>query len=174
MKRAVILDRDGVINDNSEVIHVHEPSEFVLFPQVCEAIALLNHHDYLVMVATNQGGVGLGFLSEQALTDVHQEMIRLLALGNARLDAIAACIHPPKSGCSCRKPKPGLLFQLNELHPFESSRSTMVGDRETDVQAGLAAGMRTVLIGQAPTQADFTADSLYDAVQWILKNDGIC
>lgn len=167
--RAVVLDRDGVINDNSRMVHVHQPEELILFPKVCDAIQTLNEHDYGVFIATNQGGVGLGFLSQDELDGIHKEMIAQLQHGGARIDGIAACTHAPRAGCSCRKPKPGMLRELQRQYGFSMKTSYMVGDRDTDVQAGLAAGMKTIKIGEPSTQATFSAPSLYEAVQFIIQ-----
>lgn len=168
MSGAVILDRDGVINDHRQ--YVNGPEDFILFPDAAEAIKRLNKHGFPVFVATNQGGVGLGYMSLSDLESVHDYMERQLLAEGARIDDIAFCPHAPKSGCTCRKPKPGLLLDLQERHQFDLRKSYMVGDRETDVQAGQAAGTKTVLIGKGPTAATHRADSLSAAVEWILQD----
>jgi len=168
MKRAVILDRDGVINDHRD--YVNTPDDLILFDHAAPAIEMLNHAGLVVVVATNQGGVGLGYMTASTLAAVHQKMVRELALQGARVDDIAACTHAPHDGCDCRKPKPGLLLQLQRRNQFDLLSSYMVGDRETDVQAGKTAGTRTVLIGQGPTEADYTASDLLDAANWIVTD----
>lgn len=171
-KQAVILDRDGVINDNRATIHVNRSADFVLLPAVGQAIRTLRAHGFAIMVATNQGGVGLGLMSERALAEIHQTMERQLAAQGAYLDAIAVCTHRPRADCSCRKPKPGLILSLQEAHGFDPAASVMVGDRETDVMAGQSAGLRTVFIGDAATDADYAAPSLVASVPWILQHVG--
>jgi D-glycero-D-manno-heptose 1,7-bisphosphate phosphatase len=168
MKHAVILDRDGVINDHRD--YVNSPADLYLFDFAGPAIRRLNQAGFLVLVATNQGGVGLGFLSEDTLYDIHLKMLRELAKDGARIDDIAACTHAPKAGCSCRKPKPGMLLELQRRHGFDLSDSYMVGDMETDVEAGKAAGTRTVRIGTGPSAADHVADNLASAVEWIVAD----
>lgn len=165
---AVILDRDGVINDHRQ--YVNSPSDFILFDDAATAIRQLNEHNFLVAVATNQGGVGLGYMSAQALQDVHEFMLSELRDRGARIDEIAVCPHSPHADCPCRKPKPGLLLELQQRLDFTLANSYMVGDRETDVQAGQAAGTKTVRIGKGPTRADYVAANLSDAVQWILAD----
>ncbi|MCL6444948.1 MAG: HAD family hydrolase [Alicyclobacillus sp.] len=168
MRRAVVLDRDGVINDNHEKIHVNRPQDLILFDGAAKAIRLLKEAGFMVMVATNQGGVGLGYLSQDQLDAIHARMVSELATQGAVLDDIAACIHAPHAGCACRKPKPGMLLTLQERHGFEAANSYMVGDMKTDVEAGKAAGMRTVFIGQSPMEADCVAPDILAAARWIV------
>lgn len=168
MKKAVILDRDGVINDHKD--YVHTPDDLILFDFSAPAIRLLREAEFSVVVATNQGGVGLGYLTEQALDDVHEKMRAELAEQGAIIDDIVSCIHAPKAGCTCRKPRPGLLYALQARNDLDLSKSYMVGDRETDVQAGQAAGTRTVRIGEGPSAADHVASTLLTAVHWILED----
>lgn len=172
MTRAVVLDRDGVINDNSQLSNrsVNRAAELILFPDVPNAILRLNRADYIVCVATNQGGVALGYLSAEQLDEIHIHMKRLLTTEGARIDGIRACIHAPHANCSCRKPKPGMLLSLQSEFKFNPAESFMVGDRDTDVEAGIAAGLRTVHIGQDNTKADFQAANLSQAVDHILES----
>ncbi|MEO3944617.1 HAD family hydrolase [Gorillibacterium sp. CAU 1737] len=171
MKQAVFLDRDGVINECStdRVKHVNHPHQFLLLPGAAEAIRSLNEAGLPVYVVTNQGGVGLGFMKEASLLAIHKRMTSLLAEQGATLEDIAYCPHRPKSGCSCRKPSPGMLLHLAGEHGIDLSRSIMVGDRETDMEAGKAAGCRTVRIGPFDPLADHSAPSLAEAVPWILE-----
>ena len=167
MTKAVVFDRDGVINDNKKP--VNRPEQLILFPDAGSTIRRLNEADYVVCIATNQGGVGLGYLSEQGLIEIHESMLRKLASDGAHIDEIAACTHAPNAGCVCRKPNPGMLVELQEHWGFSFEDSYMVGDRETDIEAGKRVGMRTVFIGVAATSADYQARTLSDAVDWILQ-----
>lgn len=169
-RRAVILDRDGVINDNRKPVNT--AADLVLFDVTASAVRLLNESGFLVVVATNQGGVGLGYLSEAELAEVHRTMVERLAAQGARLDDILACTHAPQDGCACRKPQPGMLRTLAERNHFDLTTSFMVGDRETDIQAGQAAGTRTVYIGRplrSKVTADYNATDLLDAARWITR-----
>lgn len=171
MKRAVILDRDGVINDNRRF--ANKPQDLVLYPTTAPAIHLLNEAGFLVCVATNQGGVGLGYMKASDLDAVHAEMVRRLERQDAHIDAIRACIHEPRAGCACRKPQPGMLLNLQEELGFELSSSYMVGDRDTDVMAGKAAGTQTVFIGSRTSDnagADACVPNLLEAARWIISN----
>ncbi|MCL6516563.1 HAD family hydrolase [Alicyclobacillus sp.] len=168
MKRAVFLDRDGVINDNRRP--VNRPEELVLFPFAGRAIRLLNEAGWRVFVATNQGGVGLGYMTEADLAAVHRRMQALLSDQGARIDDIAACTHRPDAGCGCRKPRPGMLLELARRHGIDLTASYMVGDRDTDVEAGRAAGTRTVFIGEGSVDADIRAKDLWEAACQIVGN----
>ncbi len=167
MSKAVFLDRDGVINDNAT--HVNKPEDLKLYPEACGAIKLLNDAGYQVFVVTNQGGVGCGFMTEDTLKRVHDKLEADLAQCGAQLTEIAACTHHPKVGCECRKPKPGMITTLAEKHGIDLVGSWLVGDMETDCQAGKAGGVgRTILLGDLSEWADFTASNLAEAVAIIL------
>jgi D-glycero-D-manno-heptose 1,7-bisphosphate phosphatase len=164
---AVVLDRDGVINDHRRF--VNGPADFYLFSFAAKAIRMLNEQGIPVYVATNQGGVGLGFTTLQSLAEIHEKMLADLEAEGARIDDIAFCPHRPDEGCRCRKPKPGLLLSLQEKHHFDFRQSFMVGDRETDVEAGIEAGMKTIRIGSEKTKADYHCKNLLEAAEYILR-----
>ncbi|MCL6597864.1 MAG: HAD family hydrolase [Alicyclobacillus macrosporangiidus] len=167
-KPAVVLDRDGVINEYR--MHVNRPDDLHIYSYAAEAIGLLNKAGFYVLVATNQGGIGLGYLSEADLAAIHERMQQELREQGARIDGIAYCPHAPGARCPCRKPRPGMLYDLQRRYAFDFRRSYMVGDRETDVACGRTVGMKTILIHEFPTQtaADYTAIDLLQAAKWIL------
>ena len=169
MKRAVVFDRDGVINNNKKPVNL--PEQLILFPDAAASIRRLNDAGYVVCIATNQGGVGLGYLLEQGLVDIHRTMLKKLNSEGSRVDEIAACTHAPDAGCDCRKPNPGMLVRLQDHWGFSFADSYMVGDRETDIEAGKRVGMKTVFIGTAPTSADYQTTTLTGVVDWILQAD---
>ncbi|WP_349407317.1 HAD family hydrolase [Pseudalkalibacillus sp. SCS-8] len=169
MKKAVFLDRDGVINQNERP--VNRPDELILFPKAGEAIRLLNEAGYSVFVVTNQGGVGLGYLTENDFHDIHEKMEEDLKAAGAYVHEIQACIHKPNAGCVCRKPDAGMLLTLADKHEIDLPHSYMVGDRITDIQAGEKAGTQTIFIGTDMVEADYVAETLFEAVQWILERD---
>lgn len=149
MNKAVFLDRDGVINEvlSERVKFVNKPSDFYLLPGVGEAIRIINELNYLTFVVTNQGGIGLGFMSEKELSDVHIEMKRQLNELDAIINDSVYCPHKPNAGCICRKPNPDMIIQLAKKHRVDLTESYMVGDRKPDIEAGRNAGVRTVLVG---------------------------
>lgn len=167
-QKAVFLDRDGVINDNRKPVNRAE--DLVLFPGVGKAIKLLQDNGFKVFVVTNQGGVGLGYMTEQDLKQVHDTMIKELSADEARVDDIRYCAHKPQSGCGCRKPEPGMILELADKYGVDVTQSYMVGDRDVDIQAGRRAGTQTVFIGQGHADADWVAPDLPTAVEIIIQD----
>ncbi|MFH1258633.1 MAG: D-glycero-beta-D-manno-heptose 1,7-bisphosphate 7-phosphatase [Elusimicrobiota bacterium] len=181
MKRAVFLDRDGTICVEKD--YLSDPDDFVLLPKVAEAIRLFNHSDWLVVVVSNQSGVGRGYFSAETVEKVNQKMAQLLALEGARVNAIFYCPHKPEDNCSCRKPNTGMIEQAVKKFPaIDLSRSFMVGDKLLDVLLAHRAGMQGVLVltGYGKKEAergskkelekpDHTANDLLLAAEWILK-----
>lgn len=172
MDKAVFLDRDGVINEvlSKRVKFVNTAEDFHLLPGAGEGIRKLNEAGWKVFVVTNQGGVGLGYMTEEALHDVHREMEKQLADCGAHINDIAYCPHMPQSGCRCRKPKPGMLLDLAEKHAIDLSSSYMAGDREPDIEAGRSAGTKTVFIthdGKQKIKADEYFPDLLSFAEWL-------
>lgn len=174
MNKGIFLDRDGVINEvlSRRVKYVNSPKDFFLLPKVGEAIKLLNDASFKVFVVTNQGGVGLGFMTEKMLRLVHQKMEKDLQEFGASIVEIAYCIHKPNAGCECRKPGSKMITDLAEKHRIELEASYMIGDRDVDIMAGKSAGTKTILIGDEITDlADQTFPTLYDAASWIVEKE---
>ncbi|RLL42719.1 HAD family hydrolase [Oceanobacillus piezotolerans] len=173
MSIAIFLDRDGVINEvlSERVRFVNKPKDFHLLEGAGEAIKLLNQAGYLVFVVTNQGGVGLGYMKESMLVDVHKKMEKDLAHYGAMVNDIAYCPHKPYEGCICRKPNPGMILQLAEQHQIDLDKSYMVGDREPDIEAGKKAGVKTVLVGVSKERAnaDLYFPDLLQFAKWLTK-----
>lgn len=168
----IFLDRDGVLNQAYGFRPPNNPSELRLLPGAAAAVRDLNQADFKVFVVTNQGGVGLGYMTPDDLHAIHAKLLEEIHKVGGRIDEIMACIHKPKEGCSCRKPQPGMLTTLAAKHNIDLSKSFMVGDREIDIKAGAAAGTKTILITdetKVETQADHICDSLTTAAQLILK-----
>lgn len=141
----VILDRDGVINFDSEH-YIKTPEEWRPIPNSLEAIALMKQKGYRVFVATNQSGLARGLYSEDTLAQIHEKMTQLVQAQGGEITAIAYCPHGPKDGCDCRKPQPGLLFQLQRDHQISLAHTPFVGDSLRDLQAGRLAGCRPILV----------------------------
>ena len=170
----MFLDRDGVIN---RVIlrrgRPHSPGalkEFKYLPRVGEAIEALREAGFKVVVVTNQPDVGAGKHSRRSVEAMNKRM-----RGEFRLDAVKVCYHTEEDRCACRKPKPGLLREAAKECKIDLKKSFMVGDRWRDIEAGKAAGCKTVWIKSHYREKkvkgpDFTADSLWEASHWILEN----
>jgi D-glycero-D-manno-heptose 1,7-bisphosphate phosphatase len=171
-KRAVFLDRDGVLNRSIGTRPPNTKEELELYPGVPEAIAMLNQAGFLVFVVTNQGGVGLGYMTPQDLQGIHDRLTEEVARHGGSFTEIMSCTHKPRAGCSCRKPKPGMLLTLAQKYQVDLSQSFMVGDRDMDIEAGQAAGTSTLWIEgdkkieQVP---DYTCPNLLTAAELILR-----
>lgn len=144
VNRLVILDRDGVINEDSDA-YIKSPEEWVALPGSAAAIARLNRAGYRVVVATNQSGVARGYFDLATLEAIHQKMRAHLAEAGARLDGLYFCPHGPEDGCDCRKPEAGLVDQIVADYG-DVTRVPMVGDSLRDLQAGVRRGCRPVLV----------------------------
>jgi len=157
--RAVFLDRDGVINEllfHQEMGIIETPftvDQFQLRPGVGSAIRQINRLGLKAVVVSNQPGVAMQHFSQKMLNKITQKMIHELAREGAYLDGIYYCIHHPEKGkgrlkirCQCRKPKPGLLFQAARDLNLDLKKSYMIGDSILDVEAGLRAGCKTLLL----------------------------
>lgn len=172
LKRAVFLDRDGVINEvlTKRVKFVNEPKQFYFLPGAEEAIKNLNDYFDYVFVVTNQGGIGLGYMKEKQLQKVHDYMVAELKKKGASIHEVAYCPHKPKAGCECRKPNSKMILDLGEKYNIDLEKSYMVGDTDTDIQAGKKAGTKAVFIGESDPLADAVFPNLKEAAQWIIRD----
>lgn len=144
--KLVILDRDGVINHDSDD-YIKNPDEWIPIDGSAEAIARLNASGYKVVVATNQSGIARGYYDLTTLTHIHLKMINYLAEYKASLDGIFFCPHGPDEGCDCRKPLPGLLDQVKAHLDLDSlDGALIVGDSLRDLEAGVARHCVPVLV----------------------------
>jgi D-glycero-D-manno-heptose 1,7-bisphosphate phosphatase len=177
-KRAVFLDRDGVINRALE--HDEKPypprnlEEFEIYPEVPAACAQLKAAGFLLIVATNQPDVGRGTLEQSMVERIHAHMMAALPI-----DRVEVCYHPGQglSNCDCRKPKPGMLLRAARELNIDLAQSWMVGDRWRDVDCGYAAGCKTIFIDRGYAEElrqkpDFCAKNLAEAAEIILSGRG--
>jgi D-glycero-D-manno-heptose 1,7-bisphosphate phosphatase len=144
-KKLVVLDRDGVINVDSDAF-IKSPDEWVAIPGSLEAIARLNQAGYRVAIASNQSGIGRGLFDMAALNAMHEKMNRAAATVGGRIDAVFFCPHTQEDECECRKPKPGMLQQIVERFEIDPADTPMVGDSLRDLQAGAALGFAPHLV----------------------------
>ena len=152
MRRAVFLDRDGVI-----IAAVRDPAtgraespyrsqDVSLLPGAADALRELRAAGWSLVVTSNQPAAQRGSATPEALRAVHERAVELLAAADVELDDWRYCLHDASAGCACRKPAPGLLVEAAGEHGIELAASWMVGDSDTDVEAGRRAGCRTILI----------------------------
>ena len=143
--KLIILDRDGVINYDSDEF-VKKLSEFIPIPGSIEAIARLSQAGFFIAVATNQSGLARGLLSDEDLSDMHQHLFDWVKAAGGKIEMIAFCPHGPDSACECRKPKPGLLKAISaDLH-IALKDALVVGDSYRDLESAWAVGANAVLV----------------------------
>ena len=154
--KLVILDRDGVINQESDAF-IKSPEEWRPLPGSLEAIARLNHAGFQVVLATNQSGVGRGLFEVSTLSAIHDRMQRALGQIGGRIDAIFFCPHAEEANCNCRKPKSGLFEEIARRFSVDLDGVPAVGDSLRDLQAAAAVGASPILVltgkGQATREA---------------------
>jgi D-glycero-D-manno-heptose 1,7-bisphosphate phosphatase len=150
VKRAVFLDRDGTIN--VEKGYLYQAKDFEFIPGVPEAVRLLNEAGIMVVAVTNQSGVARGYYSEEDVENLHRHINRELESSGAHVDAWLYCPHHPAGRgsyalpCDCRKPLPGMLHEAARCYGIDLEHSIMIGDKLADIEAGQAAGCRTILV----------------------------
>jgi D-glycero-D-manno-heptose 1,7-bisphosphate phosphatase len=163
-RKLVILDRDGVINVDSDAF-IKSPDEWVAIPGSLEAIARLNQAGYRVAVASNQSGIGRGLFDMAALNAMHAKMHRQLAAVGGRIDAVFFCPHTAQDQCDCRKPKPGMLKMIADRFEIDPEETPVVGDSLRDLQAGAALGFRTHLVLTGKGEKTLAAGDLPEGTQ---------
>lgn len=172
MKRAVFLDRDGVINRaiirNGKPFPPEDLTELEILSGVEDALTSLHRAGYLLIVVTNQPDVARGATTQAAVEKINLFLESLLPL-----DEIRTCYHDSEDLCGCRKPQPGSLLSAARAHGIDLAKSFMVGDRWRDIEAGQRAGCRTCFIDygydeKQPNNEDFRVGSLLEAAQIIL------
>ncbi len=176
-RKAVFLDRDGVINRTTMRDGKPRPpagvTEVEILPRVDEALEKLKEAGFLTIVVTNQPDVTRGTQQRDTV-----EQINSFLKARLSLDAFFVCWHDDGDRCSCRKPLPGLLFAARDEYSVDLSRSYMVGDRGKDIEAGRRAGCTTILIDYGyqepgvPYEPDMKAASLFEAAEWIVGHGG--
>lgn len=187
-QKAIFIDRDGTINQY--VGFLRNIDDFKLIDNTAKAIKIINQSQYLAIVATNQPVVARGEVTYSQLEEIHKKMETELGKQGAYLDDLFFCPHHPDKGyngevkelkidCNCRKPQIGMLLQALEKYNIDFSQSWYVGDTTTDIQTGINAGMKTVLVktgeagqdGKYNVTATFEADTLYEAVKRIIEEN---
>ena len=180
--KLVILDRDGVINADSDT-YIKTVDEWIPIPGSIEAIAQLSSAGYRVAVATNQSGLARGYFDEITLANMHNLMCALVEQAGGEIDVICYCPHAPDAGCDCRKPKTGLLEQIGEALGIKVQGAWLVGDHVKDMQMAVAGGCKPLLVrtgkgAQSLASLDTelaskvtVVDDLSEAVRYILHAD---
>ena len=143
--KAVFLDRDGVINKN-KINYVKTIEELEILPSIGISIKKLKNNDYFVIVITNQSPINRKLMTHEQLNLIHSSIQQHLESFDTSIDKFYFCPHMPQENCNCRKPKTGMLMQAMSEFNIEPTLSWMIGDNDSDIQAGLAVGCRTLRI----------------------------
>ncbi|MEX0965099.1 MAG: D-glycero-beta-D-manno-heptose 1,7-bisphosphate 7-phosphatase [Pseudohongiellaceae bacterium] len=165
--KIIVLDRDGVINQDSDD-YIKSVEEFVPIAGSIEAIAELTAAGFTVAIATNQSGIARGYFDEERLSDIHHYLCSMVEQAGGSIDGIFYCPHHPDANCSCRKPKTGLLQQIEKEFACLLGGSYFAGDSLKDIHAALAHGCRPILLrsgkGMATEQSLLAEDATGVAV----------
>jgi D-glycero-D-manno-heptose 1,7-bisphosphate phosphatase len=175
MVEAVFLDRDGVLNrgfvKDGKSYAPRSIKEFRLLPYAAVSVKKLREAGYLVIVVTNQPDINNGLITRETVDEMH------LKLKNKTLvNDIFLCPHSRKENCNCRKPKSGMLIEASQKYNINLKKSFMIGDRASDIAAGIEAGCRTIFINRrynetAPLNQEITFFSIKSATNYIIKQD---
>lgn len=184
MAKAVFLDRDGTIVEDTG--YLHEISKVKFLPRVSLAIKLLKGNGFKVIIITNQAGVARGYFTEATVQEINSYIQARLAEQAAAIDMIYYCPHhiegvveEYRQECYSRKPNPGMIEQAVREMGIDLADSFVIGDKPSDIEAGHRAGCRAILLadgvsanraGEMTVIPDHTATDLYEAVQWLLKD----
>ncbi|MBN1968000.1 MAG: D-glycero-beta-D-manno-heptose 1,7-bisphosphate 7-phosphatase [Candidatus Delongbacteria bacterium] len=182
MNKAIFLDRDGTIN--IEVDYLHHSEKFVFEDTVLETLSKCKQLGYLLIVVSNQSGVGRGYYSEDDVNSLHRHVNEMTKEYGFSFDDFYFCPHHPekalgkyKIDCDCRKPKPGMIIEAVKKFSIDLEKSYMIGDKKSDIEAGKAVGMKTILVGSGYGEKtkenynnyDFYAEKLVDILEFIEK-----
>jgi histidinol-phosphate phosphatase family protein len=173
--RAVFLDRDGTIMEDSN--YVGSLDRVILIPCAAAALKRLRDAGYKLFVITNQSGVGRGYFSSEAVRQIHAHLDEQFGKVGVQFDRYYVCPHHPEDRCDCRKPKPKFLLEAAREHGLDLSRCFMIGDRPSDLMAGRNAGVKTILVltgagqetlAKCEVTPDHVAQDIAAAADWIL------
>lgn len=180
MRRFVFLDRDGVVNRYRHMRWVNAWPDFEFAPGALEALRRLALAGCDAIVLSNQAGVDLGHMDSAALAEITRRMVAEVAAAGGRIADVLYCPHRPDAGCACRKPAPGLLLEAARRHGVDLASTWFVGDGRSDVEAGRAAGCRTILVLGGRAEADARAagatgpiDPARLVADWPVKPDAV-
>ncbi len=181
MNRTIFLDRDGVINIDSP-LYIKNAAEFKFIPKSSEAIALLNRHNFSVIVITNQSIIGRNMADLKTLDAIFTKMKNGVEKAGGFIKDIFYCPHTPVDNCTCRKPKPELILKAKQKYNINLEHSCMVGDSAKDIECAINAGCGKIILvktgnGVKAKQTlvqkniipDYIASDLYEAAQWVIR-----
>ncbi len=145
-RAAILLDRDGTIN--VDYGYMHDPARLEFIPGVVDSLKRLSEMGYTLIIITNQSGIGRGYFTEEQYLEFNDALVATLKGEGIEIAATFMCPHAPGEECKCRKPYPFMVLEAIEQFGIDAERSYMFGDKESDVQCGEAAGVKSRLITQ--------------------------
>ena len=170
--KTIFLDRDGVIN--KEINYLHKIDDFEFIDGIFEACLCFNNLGYQIIIVTNQSGIFRGYYNESHYQELTQWMLSQFEINNISILDIFHCPHGPNSTCSCRKPKPGMFLSAKKTYDIDMKNSWMIGDREVDITAANASGIKSTIlvksghrIDESNSNASFILDSIEQSKQII-------
>lgn len=167
----VLLDRDGVLNQRIPGGYVTRWADFVFLPGVMDTLAKLRTAGFQLVIVSNQAGVGKGVFTRADLIQITQASLNELRKARVWVGGAFFCLHAPSDNCSCRKPNIGLMEEAARRLPIDFSRSFLIGDSPSDIQAGERMGCTNIYLApvdREPVPAHYRAATITDAVSWIL------
>lgn len=184
LRRAIFLDRDGVINENRPD-HVNSWDEFIFLPRTLDALRRIAGSEFVIVVTTNQSTIRRGTATEATVQDIHARMVAEIKRAGGRIDAVYYCPHRPDENCDCRKPQPGMYRRAARELNLDLAQSIVIGDAANDVDAAHAIGAQAILVmtGRGQSQHDemvrnqhagyVVVDDLMGAVDWIARAENV-
>lgn len=177
MVKAIFLDRDGVINIDKE--YVHKIKDFELIPKTIDALKIMQDSGYVLIIITNQSGIGRGYYTEKNFQDLNKHMLELFLSKGIKILNVYYCPHSPDEGCSCRKPSTDFIKEAEKEFKIELKKSYVIGDKTSDIEMGKNAGCKTILVktgkagedGRHDVKPDFIAKDLYVAAKLICEHN---
>lgn len=168
-RKAIFLDRDGTLNPDPG--YINSPEQFEFHTGVPEGLKTLKEAGFHLVLITNQSGIGRGLVQVENLAAIHEKMQNLLKIHNVQLDKIYFCPHKPDDDCTCRKPSPEMILRAIKEADLNARDSFMIGDKLSDVEAGLNAGVTSILISPSLDRkfSGKIVKSFAEAVNWILE-----
>lgn len=173
--KIILLDRDGTIIRDPEDERVDKEEKIELFTDSIEALSYLAKNDFSGILITNQAGIAEGRINVEGFNKINNKVIEMLSPSGIKILKTYMCPHSPEDKCECRKPKPTMILEAIKDFNLDPQNVYMVGDRESDINAGINAGTKTILVETANVpvvaeQANYTALNLLDAVKYIVEH----
>jgi len=171
--KVIFLDRDGTINEDKG--YISSPKDFHFLPNAIEALKLMKENGFLLIIITNQSGIGRDYYTEEDYHKVTDKMGTILKENNLIIDDCFYCPHSPESNCDCRKPGTVMIDKAIEKWNVDISKSFFIGDKLTDIQAGNTCNLETILISNTVKdfQQNYTAKDLMESYKYIIKHSNI-